>query len=117
MESGQNSILLVLGLLYACGAGLELLVRISQGIPYHVPPPFDRNVCLSVLFFVILPTVLWPPISIYRITKPLVRAVMDCFRDKVDTILSDDEDCASSEDGMDTSRDVEKGYELQDAAT
>lgn len=42
---------------------------------------------------------------------------MDCFRDKVDTILSDDEDCASSEDGMDTSRDVEKGYELQDAAT
>lgn len=42
---------------------------------------------------------------------------MDCFREQVDTVTSENEECAASEDGMDASRDVEKGFELQDTAT
>jgi len=116
MESAQNSILLVVGLLYLCGSGLEFLVRISQGVPHHVPPPFDRNICLAVLVFIVLPAILWPPISIYRIARPLIRALMSCFREPVDTVTSDDEQCAASRDSSETLRDVEKGYELKDTS-
>lgn len=117
MESGQNPILLVVGLIYLCGSGLEFLVRITQGIPHHLPPPFDRNICLAVLVFIVLPAILWPPICIYRIARPLIRAIVFCFREKVDTVTSDDAECTASRDSSETLRDVEKGYELQDATT
>lgn len=117
MEPDQKQIALLLGLLYACGAGLELLVRISQGAPPHyVPPIFERNVYLAIAILFILPAILWPPISLYRLLRPLARAIVDCFRERVDTVFSDDWNCEMSGDRTDISQDVEKGYEMQDKA-
>lgn len=111
MASDQSQLALVLGLIYACGAVLELFIRISQGVPHSLPPRFERNIFLVLIVFFLLPTLLWPFVCLYRIMAPIIRLILECARPKVDSISSDDLDSVS-EDKPDAAHDVEKGRDL-----
>lgn len=82
MTSSRDQLLLVFGLLYGCGALIELLIRVSQGLPRPVAPFFTRNVlCSAVLqpaFFFVLPALLWPLVIAHRIFGPLVAVIQEC---------------------------------------
>lgn len=117
MESSQTPIFLVLGLIYACGAGLELLLRLSEGVPLYSRSVFQRNFTLAVTVCFVLPIIFWPFVGIWRILGPPYQAILECFRDEVDTVTSDDMDSMASEEPTDASHDMEKGYAAQDKAS
>ncbi|PSR82908.1 hypothetical protein BD289DRAFT_454030 [Coniella lustricola] len=79
--SGQQ-IGLVLGLLYACGALLEFMIRILfHEMPRNLPEPFYRRTDLIILrpfMFLVLPALMWPFIMIYRVGKPAVDLFREC---------------------------------------
>lgn len=111
MATNQSQLALVFGLIYACGVGLELLVRISQGIPRYMPPVFERNTCLVLIVFFLLPAITWPLISLYRLFAPLLRMVLGHSRQRFDSVSTVDIDLAS-QDRTDASHDLEKGNRL-----
>lgn len=101
---------LVIGLIYGCGALLELLIRTSQGMPSPLPPVFEDNICLVLVVFFLLPTILWPFISIYRIIAPIVRCIRECAHRDDDPDFEVDEDATSEEKkSIEASYDMEKG--------
>lgn len=100
---------LVFGLVYACGAILELVVRISQGIPRPLPPALERNNYLVPIVLFLVPMVLWPFVSIYRIMAPIFRLISECTCGPADTDSLDEEDSTPQGKPTDTSSDVEKG--------
>lgn len=109
MAAGFSQPALLFGLIYGCGALLELLIRTSQGIPHPLPPVFEDNICLVLVVFFLLPTILWPFISIYRVTAPIVRCIRECTQHNDDPDSEVDEDATSEEKSREASYDVEKG--------
>lgn len=109
MASNLSQPALVFGLIYGCGALLELLIRTSQGMPRPLPPIFENNICLVVVVFFLLPTILWPFVSIYRIVAPIARCIQECAQHNDDPVSEADEESSSEGTSEEKSYDVEKG--------
>lgn len=73
---------LVFLLIYACGALVELLIRMSLGVPAWAKPAFEQHICLVILqpfVFILIPALIWPLIVLYRIFRPLYDILAECF--------------------------------------
>lgn len=69
-----NQVGLVFLLIYACGALVELLIRMSLGVPAWAKPAFEQHICLVALqpvVFMLLPAILWPLVALYRLFRPV----------------------------------------------
>lgn len=69
-----NQVGLVFLLIYACGALVELLIRMSLGVPAWARPAFEQHIFLIALqpiVFILLPALLWPLVALYRLLRPV----------------------------------------------
>lgn len=112
MTSSRDQYLIVFLILYGCGALIELLIRVSQGLPRPTPPFFARRsaLCSTVLqpaVFFVLPALLWPLVIVHRILGPVVAVVRECCccgcGRKVDEGLDDDDTTISGGSSMHSS--------------
>lgn len=107
----------VFGLIYACGALIELLVRVFQGIPRYVPPILNRHLCCTLcgqpVVFFLLPAMVWPFIMVHRILQPIIGVCRECCWDRDDSGITDDIGLSTPERRNITSNDVEKGWEAR----
>lgn len=116
MASSQDQLLLVFGLLYGCGALVELLIRIFQGTPWQIPQFFYQHYVsafLQPVVFCLLPALLWPLIILYTVLRPAIEVFQECCGSKDDFSASDDDidtSSASPESRQSIAGDVEKGH-------
>lgn len=78
----SNQAGLVILLIYACGALVELLIRMSLGVPSWARPAFEQHFCLVLLqpvVFMLIPALLWPLVALYRLFRPLYDIIMERF--------------------------------------
>lgn len=115
MASDSNQPLLVICIIYACGFVIELLIRLSEGIPHPLPPIFNDNLFLLLaqpFIFILGPALFWPIASLHRLLRPIVRMCHE-RRSKRAQEPSGDNDNRSdtdSDSGSDfSSIDLEKG--------
>lgn len=114
MASNMTQPLLVVCIIYVCGFVIELLIRLSQGIPHPLPSIFNENIFLILaqpFIFILGPALFWPIASLYRIIKPIARMCLErrSRHQQPKTIDSDGSD-TDSDNGSDSITDLEKGY-------
>lgn len=82
MDSERDQIILAFGLLYGCGAVIELLIRLYHGPPQDMPPVFTRNNCCIFVgqpfVYFVLPALLWPLVMLHMILRPVVGVIREC---------------------------------------
>lgn len=72
--SESDHVGLVFLLVYACGALVELLIRLSLGVPAWARPTFAKNRVLAALqpvVFVLVPALLWPLVALHHLFRPV----------------------------------------------
>lgn len=85
----ENQVGLVFLLIYACGALVELMIRMSLGVPAWAKPAFEKHIMLVALqpvIFMLLPALLWPLMVTYRLLRPVYDFVAarccSCYRSR-----------------------------------
>lgn len=77
----SDQIDLVFLLIYACGALVELLIRISLGVPTWAKPTFEKTIFLIALqpvVFILLPALIWPLVALHHIFRPICDRIVGC---------------------------------------
>ncbi|KAF3766946.1 hypothetical protein M406DRAFT_321416 [Cryphonectria parasitica EP155] len=124
MTTDTHQLELALGLMYACGILLELLIRMFQGVPQCIPEAFYQRPCLIALrpvVFFFLPALLWPFIMTYRILRPIINVYRECclhqedYFDHAETASS--ASTGSDDMGPDLEKQVMKASEQQQQNT